>query len=397
MSEIVYLGLGSNLGDREANIKTALAHLESKDIEVLKVSELIETEPVGGPSQPAFLNGVAEIRTVLPPLDLLELLKEAEVAAGRQKTGVRWGPREADLDILLYGQRIVRTPGLTVPHPRFRERQFVLEPLAGIAPDARDPQTGRTADQLLSDFLRKKSGRRTVRLLETLEQLDDYVEMAERNRFTIGLVPTMGAFHEGHLSLMRFAREECDLLIVSLFVNPTQFAPEEDLESYPRRLEDDLEHAAEAGVDVVFAPAAEEMYPPHFCTAVQVEGLSDLHCGATRPGHFKGVTTVVARLMNLVRPDVAFFGQKDYQQAVIIRRMVRDLGMPVEVQVLPTVREEDGLAMSSRNDYLSPEERGRATCIYRGLVAAKEAFDAGERTAEVLVARVRDELEAVEG
>jgi pantoate--beta-alanine ligase len=218
--------------------------------------------------------------------------------------------------------------------------------------------------------------------------------MVKRNRFTLALVPTMGALHEGHLSLMRAARKTTDKVIVSLFVNPTQFGPSEDLDRYPRQLERDLALASETGADVVFAPSAAEIYPERvMATWVTVEGLSDTLCGAARPGHFRGVVTVVAKLLNLVRPDVAYFGQKDWQQTVVIRRMVRDLCFPVEVRVEPTVREPDGLALSSRNVFLDAAERKEATSLFRGLSSAREAFHAGERGAAALRAKVLTEVE----
>ncbi len=210
----------------------------------------------------------------------------------------------------------------------------------------------------------------------------------------IGFVPTMGYFHEGHLSLMRRARAECGAVVVSIFVNPLQFGPREDLAEYPRDLERDLRMAREVGVDVVFTPADEEMYPPGYCTYVEVLGLTEKLCGLSRPGHFRGVTTVVAKLFNIVQPDVAYFGQKDAQQAVVIQRMVRDLNMPLEVVVLPTVREADGLAMSSRNVYLSPEERQAALVIPRSLARAVEAVKGGERNVAVLREMVRGMIAA---
>ena len=396
--EIAYIGLGSNRGDRRENLERALEYLRSRDdVEVLTVGELIETAPDGGPSQPPFLNGVARIRTSLPPVRLLEVLKDAERFAGRQKSGVHWGPREADLDLLLYGDRIVRSPTLTVPHPRMRERRFVLEPLAAIAPETKDPETGKTIRALLRDLLDLSLGRKPCRVARTVAELRSYGDMARRNRFTIGFVPTMGAFHEGHLSLMRAARAHSDKVVASIFVNPTQFGPGEDLESYPRQLDADTRAAAEAGVDLVFAPTPQEIYPAGDKTRVEVEELSDLYCGARRPGHFRGVATVVLKLLHLVEPETVWFGAKDWQQTVVIRRMVRDLHLAVQVHVLPTIREEDGLALSSRNVYLSPEERKKATALYRGLTAAKAAWDEGERVAESLVSRVRDVLEAEEG
>ena len=199
-----------------------------------------------------------------------------------------------------------------------------------------------------------------------------------------GLIPTMGYLHEGHLSLVRRARQECQSVGVSIFVNPTQFGPHEDLEAYPRDEARDLRLLEAEGVDLVWLPPVEEVYPPGSQTWVEVEGLTQPLEGAHRPGHFRGVTTVVAKLFNAFRPDRAYFGQKDAQQALVIRRMTLDLLFPLEVIVCPTVREADGLAMSSRNAYLDPEERKAATVLYRALRAAQEAFEQGEREAESL-------------
>jgi pantoate--beta-alanine ligase len=210
---------------------------------------------------------------------------------------------------------------------------------------------------------------------------------------TIGLVPTMGALHEGHLSLMRRARRDCDVVVVSLFVNPAQFNDPADLEKYPRDPARDEARAAEIGVDHLFAPAVEEVYPPGFATTVSVDGLTEPLEGAHRGrGHFDGVTTVVTKLFNMVGPDVAYFGQKDAQQALVIRRLVRDLDMPVRIEVCPTVREPDGLALSSRNAHLSPDNRARATALHRSLAAVQEAVAAGERDAATLRTRALAEL-----
>lgn len=200
-----------------------------------------------------------------------------------------------------------------------------------------------------------------------------------RGNLSLGLVPTMGSFHEGHLSLMRKARAACQRVAVSLFVNPTQFGPGEDLDRYPRDFERDRDLAAAEGVDVLFTPAAEDMYAEGYATYVEVERLTDGLCGARRPGHFRGVATVVAKLFNICLPTTAYFGQKDYQQAQVIKRMNEDLDFDVEIEVLPIVRENDGLAMSSRNKYLSPEERREATSLYAALVRAQGLFAAGEK------------------
>ena len=211
---------------------------------------------------------------------------------------------------------------------------------------------------------------------------------------TIGFVPTMGALHEGHLSLIHEARALCDVVVVSVFVNPTQFGPSEDFNAYPRDLTRDAGLLAEYNVDYVFAPTVEEMYPDGFSTYVTVEGLTDKLEGAARPGHFRGVTTVVTILLNIVRPDFAFFGQKDAQQAIVVRRLVRDLAFKTEVVVAPIVREESGLAMSSRNSYLSDEERRAATVLNRALINASAALGDGERNASRLVEVARETVES---
>jgi pantoate--beta-alanine ligase len=200
----------------------------------------------------------------------------------------------------------------------------------------------------------------------------------------LGLVPTMGYLHEGHLSLVARARAENAAVAASIFVNPTQFGPNEDLARYPRDLDRDLRLLEAAGTDLIFAPEPGEMYPPGFDLSIQVGGVTDVLEGAVRPGHFAGVATVVAKLFNIVQPTRAYFGQKDAQQCVVIRKLVRDLDMPVEVIVAPTVREADGLALSSRNSYLTPEQRAAAPVIFQALSEARRRFDAGERDAEVL-------------
>jgi pantoate--beta-alanine ligase len=235
-----------------------------------------------------------------------------------------------------------------------------------------------------------------VRTVRTKKELRETLAEPRRRGDRIGLVPTMGYFHDGHLSLMRAARGECDLVVVSLFVNPTQFGPTEDLDSYPRDEDRDAELAALEGVDLLWTPATEDIYPDGFATAIEVDaaltGILDGDPAHRGPAHFRGVTTIVAKLFNCVQPDVAYFGRKDAQQAVVIERMARDLDFPVEVKVLPIVREDDGLAMSSRNAYLDPEQRERASALSRALDAAERAVAGGERSTEALVATVTDEL-----
>src|SRR5271169_3360818 len=220
----------------------------------------------------------------------------------------------------------------------------------------------------------------------TISDARDACRAMRVNRGRLGLVPTMGALHEGHLSLVRAAKAKCDAVAASIFVNPLQFGPTEDLAKYPRSFDPDVQLLEKESVDILFAPAPDEMYPPGAVTYVTVEGLSDRLCGKSRPGHFRGVTTVVAKLFHIVEPDLAFFGQKDAAQAAIIRRMVRDLNLPVEVIVCPIVREPDGLAMSSRNAYLDPQQRKQALVLQRSLMRVKQMFEAGEHDATRLIA-----------
>jgi pantoate--beta-alanine ligase len=215
---------------------------------------------------------------------------------------------------------------------------------------------------------------------------------ARRDDRRLGLVPTMGALHEGHLSLVRLAKSRSDCVAASVFVNPAQFGPNEDFAKYPRNFDSDCKLLEAEGVNLLFAPSVEEMYPEGSRTFVHVEKLSEGLCGAFRPGHFRGVTTVVSKLFNIVEPDLAFFGQKDAAQVSIVRRMVRDLDFDVEIIVGPTIRERDGLAMSSRNAYLSPAERKQATVLYRALMRVQTLTDSGERSAAKLIAAARDVL-----
>lgn len=218
-------------------------------------------------------------------------------------------------------------------------------------------------------------------------------ELRARER-RIGFVPTMGSLHEGHLSLMSRAREMSDTVVVSVFVNPTQFGPGEDLDRYPRDLARDAELAFTRGVDLIFAPSAEDMYPEDFSTYVLVEELGDRLEGLSRPGHFRGVTTVVCKLLNIIQPNFAFFGRKDAQQVVVIKRMAQDLAMDVEIVVCPTVREEDGLALSSRNAYLSSSERKAATVLRRALERCRSLYNAGERDTARLISAMRSMTES---
>jgi pantoate--beta-alanine ligase len=231
-----------------------------------------------------------------------------------------------------------------------------------------------------------------MKIVGTIAEMRALRRSAKSGGKRLGLVPTMGALHEGHLSLVRAAREKTDVIATSIFVNPTQFGPTEDFSRYPRALEKDCAILQREGVEFVFAPAVEEMYPAGAVTWVTVEGLSDRLCGKSRPGHFRGVATVVAKLFHIIEPDAAFFGQKDAAQHAIIRKMVRDLDMPVAIEVCPIVREADGLALSSRNAYLNAEERKSALVLYRSLQCAQELFRTGERNSAKLIAAALQEF-----
>lgn len=224
-----------------------------------------------------------------------------------------------------------------------------------------------------------------MEIVHTIEHVRQAVRQARIVEKKIGFVPTMGSLHAGHGSLIETAVRETDFVVVSIFVNPTQFGPGEDLDKYPRTLETDAVFCEKFGADLIFAPSADEMYPSEQLTWVQTEQLTDKLCGTSRPGHFRGVTTICTKLFNIVQADIAYFGQKDGQQALVIRRMVRDLNMPLEIRICPIVREADGLAMSSRNRYLSADERKRALCLYKALTACREEITAGQRDGEMLI------------
>jgi pantoate--beta-alanine ligase len=224
-----------------------------------------------------------------------------------------------------------------------------------------------------------------MKICTTINEVRAASRAAQQSQKSLGLVPTMGALHEGHLSLVRAARARCDSVVSTIFVNPTQFGPSEDFAKYPRMFEQDCEALEKEGVDLLFAPSVEEMYPAGATTFVTVEGLSERLCGKSRPGHFRGVTTIVSKLFNIVEPDAAFFGQKDAAQIAIIRQMVRDLNIPVEIVPCPIVREPDGLAMSSRNAYLDLQQRRVALVLHRSLMQVEELFRNGEDVSGKLI------------
>lgn len=234
-----------------------------------------------------------------------------------------------------------------------------------------------------------------MKIFRTVADMQSYAAEVKKEGKVIGLVPTMGALHEGHLTLMRTAKAKCDFVVVSVFVNPTQFGPNEDYDAYPRRFEEDCKKLESVGVDAVFHPEPSEMYPEGYCTYVTVEGdITHKLCGAQRPIHFRGVATVVTKLMNITRADEAFFGQKDAQQVVVVRRFVSDLNLPVHINMVPIVREESGLARSSRNAYLSPAEKEAALVLSRSLRKAKAAYDAGEKNVDALKKIVTAEIQS---
>jgi pantoate--beta-alanine ligase len=231
-----------------------------------------------------------------------------------------------------------------------------------------------------------------MKLIKTIDEMRAFRKATRQSGKRLALIPTMGALHEGHLSLVRAAREKSVVAVVSIFVNPTQFGPNEDFTKYPRNLESDSKMLEREPVDVIFAPSVDDMYPAGAVTWVAVEGMSDRLCGKSRPGHFRGVTTVVSKLFHIIEPDAAFFGQKDAAQAAIIRRMVRDLNMPVSIEICPIIRESDGLALSSRNGYLSLEERKSALILHRSLLRAQTLFEGGERNSANLIAAGKQEF-----
>ena len=229
-----------------------------------------------------------------------------------------------------------------------------------------------------------------MKLVDSISRMTTLAKMLKKEGKSIGFVPTMGYLHEGHLSLARAARKHTDVVVMSIFVNPLQFGPKEDFDKYPRDIKRDEALAGDAGVDVIFCPSVKDMYPEGYAAYVNVESLTDSLCGASRPGHFKGVTTVVAKLFNIVKPDVAYFGQKDAQQVIVIKKMVRDLNMDIEIKSMPIIRETDGLAMSSRNVYLSEDERRQALVLNQSLEKALSLVKAGERDPANVIKAIKE-------
>ena len=227
-----------------------------------------------------------------------------------------------------------------------------------------------------------------LQVITTIEDIKQRIKTFKENQLSIGFIPTMGALHEGHLSLVRQAKKENNKVVVSIFVNPLQFGKNEDFGQYPRTFDNDCELLSKEDVDIVFNPKAPEMYPNGFCTSVALEHLEDKLCGKSRPGHFRGVATIVLKLFNLINPDIAYFGQKDFQQTVVIKRVVADLNLDVNIKVLPTVRDKEGLALSSRNGYLSETEKKDALCLYKALIRAQTMANAGAKNAKEVTAEM---------
>lgn len=375
--ELAYVAYGSNVGDRAAHIDGAIEALKATPgIQVLRESERLETDFVGeGPAQGRFLNGVLELRTSLEPAALLSVCRALERAAGRTFPHPVNHPRELDLDIILFGSRVMDTKDLVIPHPRFQERDFVREPLRQLGVD-----------------VSKHAPEQKPLVIDSIAALSAKTAEWAAGGCLVGLVPTMGSLHAGHQSLMRIAREECDRVIATVFVNPLQFGPNEDFAAYPRNLDGDLAICREAGVDVLFAPPVAQMFDDDFCSHVQVGSEAEGMEGSVRDGHFRGVATVVARLFAISKPHRAYFGEKDAQQVAVVRRMARDLGFPVQVVPCEIVREADGLAMSSRNVYLGDDDRKASTVLYRALCSAREQFRRGTRDRDQLIQRIAQVL-----
>lgn len=412
---VAAIAFGANLGEPERTFKRALSRLEQvAGVTVLRRSRWHVTAPVGGPvdaagrpTQPDFLNGVVLVETTRSPRELLAELQALEAHFGRDRASeARNGPRTLDLDLLYFGDVALDEPGLTLPHPRMEDRLFVLAPLAEVAPERVLPRSGETVAARAKALAVAGSGRddlsaAPVRLTDPAAARA-WCAAARARGATIGFVPTMGALHDGHLELVRRAARENDVAVVSVFVNPLQFNDPRDLERYPRDFEGDARQLAGASCAMVFTGALPQFFPerPELAGgALQIAPEAEVDPGpaasglegAHRPGHFAGVATIVDRLFDVVAPTRAYFGQKDFQQTLVVRDVARRRGGP-EVVVCPTVREATGLARSSRNQLLSPEARVEALALSRALAAARAAWRAGERDAGALAAAMRSEL-----
>lgn len=403
-----YIGLGSNLGDSEATLSAAVNALTTRsDVRRLILSSLYQSKPHGPQDQPDYINAVAGFETQLSPIALLDVLQSIETQFGRLRSGERWTARTLDLDILLFDNQHIDTGRLKVPHPWMTQREFVLYPLFEIAPTLQLPD-GSSLKTHLSNVPENGLIRRTVphsilsrgsldmQIVHSIAQLRAILQNYRLAGESVGLVPTMGNLHAGHLDLVRIAGDHAVRKVVSIFVNPTQFDKKDDLDKYPRTLKEDLAKLDSMGVDLVFAPEPAEMYPHgDLVTLVDVPGIGSLLEGSSRPGHFRGVATVVTKLFNIVSPDVAVFGQKDFQQLMLIRQMVSDLDMPIEIVEAPTMREPDGLAMSSRNNRLSEAQRALAPNLQRVLKQIEIQLSEGVKTFGALQEAAMAELDAL--
>lgn len=387
------LALGSNQGDRAQNLIAAIERLRAHSaIRLNRVSSFHLTSPVGGPSgQDAYFNAAALVETHLAPVELLQTLLAIEKDLGRVR-GECWGPRTIDLDLLLYDDAIIESPKIIVPHPRMHERRFVLAPATEIAANLQHPKLQQTMRDLLAALPSPSTDEPNLRVFLSPTDVQATILDLRQHGHRIGLVPTMGALHAGHISLVEHARTLADIIAATIFVNPTQFGPNEDFQKYPRTLDSDLRALASAGCNLVFIPTASDIYPPGFSTYVEPPAVSQPLEGICRPGHFRGVATIVLKLFQILPAHVACFGQKDYQQLQVIQRMVADLAVPIEIIACPTVREPDGLAMSSRNRYLSPAERQQALALSRALAQAEQLVRAGEHNASTIVTAMQTTL-----
>lgn len=378
----VYIALGSNIVPRRFFINSAIKKISRENnINLKRRSSIYDTYPVGGPPQNRFLNSVIEIKTSLKPHELLSKLLRIENSLGRIRL-CKNSPRTIDLDILLYEDLIINDRDLIIPHPHMHNRDFVMFGLNEIAPDVIHPVLKKSICDVYNE--------RDMKIIRSPETAYNYICSLKRKGRRIGFVPTMGYLHEGHLSLMRRARRENDIVVISIFINPIQFGQREDYNRYPRDFSRDKSLLKKEGVDVIFYPDIKGMYAFNYSTYVNVDKISENLCGRFRPGHFRGVATIVTKLFNIIPADNAYFGQKDAQQAFIIKRMVRDLNIPVKVKILPTVREKNGLAMSSRNTYLNERERREATVLFKSLLLAKDLIKKGERKANKIIRRMKD-------
>ncbi|MBL7071910.1 MAG: pantoate--beta-alanine ligase [Candidatus Omnitrophica bacterium] len=380
-----YVALGSNIEPRQAFLKKAIEVISARSgITLKKASSIYNTYPLGCPLKSRFLNRVIEIETVLRPESLLAELLNIERSLGRERS-VKNFPRTIDLDILFYDDLVTDEEGLVIPHPEWEKRDFLILGMNEIAPGIVHPVLNKSVSDIHNG--------RPMKIIKKAEEAYRYIDSLKSKGKRVGIVPTMGFLHEGHLSLMRRARRENDVVVVSVFVNPAQFGPREDFDDYPRDLKRDKRLMKQAGVDVVFLPETSRMYAAGHSTFINVDGTSERLCGRYRPGHFKGVATIVTKLFNIIPAHNAYFGQKDAQQAFMIRRLVGDLNIPVKIRILPIVRESDGLAMSSRNAYLSKSQRREAAVLYKSLLSAKGSIEKGEKRANAIIEKTKKSIE----